>query len=105
MIRCCAVVLALLPAVAVAYPIDVEKTLNDTDILVTAHDTDYDLGAVTLQNYGTQAAQCNVRFRNGPEPVRTRKVTVAAGKSADVSVNFKRSIIKLRVQVHCEPSE
>lgn len=104
MIRCCAVVLALLPGVCLAYPIEVLKQLGDTDILVTAHDTAPDLGAVTLHNYGTQAAQCSVRFRNGPEPARTRRVNVAAGKTADVSASFQRSVVKLRVEVRCEPS-
>lgn len=80
MIKCCVVVLALLPGVCFAYPIDVQKQLDDTDILVTAHDTAPDMAAVTLQNYGARAAQCSVRFRNGPEPVRTRRSASPQGR-------------------------
>lgn len=104
MIKCCVVVLAMLPGVCFAYPIDVQKQLDDTDILVTAHDTAPDMAAVTLQNYGARAAQCSVRFRNGPEPVRTRRVSVAAGASADAVASFKRSILRLRIEVQCQPS-
>lgn len=65
--KCCAALLALLPLTALAYPIDVEKELEGVKLDYTTYDTDYDMGAITLNNYGEVAAQCKVTFRNGPE--------------------------------------
>jgi len=75
MIKCCVVVLALLPGVCFAYPIDVQKQLDDTDILVTAHDTAPDMAAVTLQNYGARAVQCALSQwpRAGADPAGQRR--------------------------------
>jgi hypothetical protein len=99
----CCVLLALLPVTAFAYPIDVEKEYTGVQIDYTSHDTDYDMGAITLNNYGTVDAQCVVVFSNGPEAPRTRRVSVLAKKSVDVSAKFSRSIIKLRIKLTCEP--
>jgi len=101
--RICCVLLALMPLTAFAYPIDVEKNYTGVQIDYTSHDTDYDIGSITLNNYGSVDAQCSVVFRNGPEAPRTRRVTVAAKQSADVSAKFSRSIIKLRIQLTCSP--
>jgi hypothetical protein len=37
---------------AMAYPIDVEKELTGVKLDYTAYDTAYDIGAITLNNYG-----------------------------------------------------
>ena len=42
--------LALLPLTAFAYPIAVEKELNGLSIDYTTFATDYDIGAITLNN-------------------------------------------------------
>jgi len=99
----CCVLLALLPASAFAYPIDVEKHYTGVSIDYTSHDTDYDMGAITLNNYGDVNAECTVVFSNGPEAPRTRRVQIAAKHSVDVSAKFNRSIIKLRIKLTCEP--
>lgn len=100
--KCCAALLAMLPFAAVAYPVEVEKQLNGAEITVTAYGTDQSMGSVNLSNYGEANAQCTVVFRNGPEPARIRKVSIAAGRASDVSARFNRGIIKLRVAVTCK---
>lgn len=101
--KCCAALLALLPLTALAYPIDVEKELEGVKLDYTTYDTDYDMGAITLNNYGEVAAQCKVTFRNGPEAPRVRRVQVRAKQSVDVNAKFNRKIIKLRIALSCKP--
>ena len=97
---CCAL-LALLPLSAFAYPIELEKQLNGTEVSATSQEIDHNIGAVLLYNYGQTEAHCSGVFRNGPEAPRTRKVVLAAGQSSNMTVKFARSIIKLRVQLTC----
>jgi len=100
--KCCAAILMCLPLGAMAYPIDVEKQLEDgVKLDYTAYDTAYDIGAITLNNYGQVPAACKVMFRNGPEAPRVRRVNVPAGKSVDVTAKFNRQNIKLRISVNC----
>ncbi|AIL63031.1 hypothetical protein [Pseudomonas alkylphenolica] len=101
--KCCAVLLALLPLTALAYPIDVEKTLDGVKLDYTTYDTDRDIGSITLNNYGEVPAQCKVLFRNGPEAPRVRRVQVPARQSKDVTAKFNREIIKLRISLDCKP--
>ena len=101
--KCCVALLALLPLTALAYPIEVEKSLGaGLKIDVQSFDTAYDIGAATLTNYGTTPAQCKVTFRNGPEAPRVRRVAVGANQTVDVSARFNREILKLRVAVDCK---
>jgi len=85
-----------------AYPIDVEKDLAGVKLDYTTYDTAYDIGSITLNNYGQVPAACKVTFRNGPEAPRVRRVNVPAGKSVDVTANFNRQIIKLRIALDCK---
>ena len=101
--KLCCVLLALLPMSAFAYPIDVTKKIDGVSIDYTASDVDGDISSIQLNNYGTQDAVCKVTFTNGPEAPRTRKVTVAAGKTTNTTVNFSRAIIKMRIQLTCAP--
>jgi hypothetical protein len=97
------VLLTMLPLSAVAYPIDVEKHLNGMQIDYNSHDTAYDIGNITINNYGDVPAKCTAVFNNGPEAPRTRRVQIAAKSSSNVTVKFSREIIKLRVKLSCEP--
>ncbi|WP_324733741.1 3-phosphoglycerate kinase [Pseudomonas paeninsulae] len=99
-IFCCALI-AWLPLVACAYPIEVEKQLNGTEVSVTTQEIDHNMGAVLLYNYGQTEAECTGVFRNGPEAPRARKVLLAPGQSSNLTMKFARSIIKLRVQLTC----
>ena len=48
-------------------------------------------------------AKCNAQFRNGPEAPRTRSAELKAGESVTQTVKFARNIIRLRVNVTCQP--
>ena len=100
--RICCVLLTLLPMTAWAYPIEVEKHYEGVQIDYTSHDTFYDTGSITVNNYGDVEAKCSVIFRNGPEAPRTRRITVGARSSQDVTAKFNRSIIKLRISLTCK---
>ena len=99
----CAVLLVCLPFGAMAYPIEVEKDTDGVKVDYTAYDTAYDIGAITVNNYGQVPAACKLTFRNGPEAPRVRRVNVPAGKSVDVTAKFNRQIIKLRIALSCKP--
>ncbi|TFF41624.1 3-phosphoglycerate kinase [Pseudomonas sp. RIT623] len=100
--KSCLAVLLCLPLGAMAYPIDVEKQMTGVKVDYTAYDTAYDIGSISLNNYGQVAAACKVSFRNGPEAPRVRRVNVPAGKSVDVTAKFNRQIIKLRIALDCK---
>ncbi|WP_024643663.1 hypothetical protein [Pseudomonas syringae] len=102
--RLCCVLLAMFPVAAFAYPIEVEKQYQAVKIDYVTHDVYHDTGSITVNNYGDVDAKCAVVFINGPEAPRTRRVQVGAGKSVDVSSSFKRSIIKLRIKLTCQPA-
>ncbi|MDP2245648.1 3-phosphoglycerate kinase [Pseudomonas sp.] len=97
---CCALI-ALLPLVAFAYPIELEKQFNGAEVSVTSQEIDHNMAAVLLYNYGQTEAECKAVFRNGPEAPRTRQVLLAPGQNSNLTVKFARSIIKLRVQLTC----
>lgn len=99
---CCALI-TLLPLAAQAYPIELEKQLNGAEVAASSQEIDHNMAAVRVQNYGERAASCKGVFRNGPEAPRTRSVSLAAGESGNLTVKFARSIIRLRVQLTCEP--
>ncbi|MBI6954532.1 hypothetical protein ACVWY1_003410 [Pseudomonas sp. TE6288] len=100
--KCCAALLLCLPLGAMAYPIDVEKDLTGVKVDYTAYDTAYDIGSISLNNYGQVPAACKVIFRNGPEAPRVRRVNVPAGRSVDVTAKFNRQIIRLRIVLDCK---
>ncbi len=99
----CCVLLALLPLTAFAYPIDVQKDLNDMKIDYETFDTDKDIGTIRVANYGDVDATCKAVFRNGPEAPRTRSIDVPAGKHKNATAKFTREIIKLRIKLTCTP--
>ncbi|BAU73489.1 hypothetical protein [Metapseudomonas furukawaii] len=100
--RCCALI-ALLPALAFAYPIEVEKQVNGAEIVYDTTDIDNNLAAINIQNIGGSTAECRVVFVNGPETPKVRKAVIEAGKSAYLTANFNRAVIKLRIKLTCNP--
>ncbi|PJI49626.1 MULTISPECIES: 3-phosphoglycerate kinase [Pseudomonas] len=100
---CCAV-LALLPLTALAYPIEVQKSLNGTEVDVETQDIGDQMGAIILRNGGQQDVTCTAVFVNGPETPHVRKATMAPGKEANLTSSFSRAVIKLRIKLTCNPS-
>lgn len=101
---CVAVVaLSALPLTAMAFPIELEKTMNGAEVSASTQEVDFNMGAVQLYNYGKAAAECTAVFRNGPEAPRSRKVTLAPGKDALLTGKFTSQVIKMRIKVTCKP--
>jgi hypothetical protein len=95
--------LALLPLTAFAYPIDVQKKLNGLSIDYNAFDTDTDMASIQVNNFGRTDAICKVVFNNGPEAPRTRNIEVPAGKHTNATAKFSRTIIKMKIDLTCNP--
>ena len=100
--RICCLLFALLPVVAMAYPIEVAKQFNGAEISVTTQEIDHNMAALMLYNYGQAEAQCTAIFRNRPEAPRTRRAVIAPGATSNMAIKFSRSVIRLRVQLTCE---
>ncbi len=103
--RVCFAALVIFPlsALAVSYPVELEQTLNGTEVLASTETIDRDMAGLVLQNLGKQSVECSAVFRNGPESPRTRRVALAAGESKPMTAKFKREVIRLRIQLTCEP--
>ncbi len=86
---------------ALAFPIELEKTMNGAEVSVSTQEVDFNMGAVQLRNYGRAAAECKAVFRNGPEAPRSRKVTLAPGQEALLTGKFTAQVIKMRIKVTC----
>lgn len=92
----------MFPVMALAFPFEVEKQFNGAEIAVDTLDLGNNMASVSLNNYGSRAAVCKVRFRNGPEAPRTRKARIAGGETAHLTARFNSTVIKMRVQVECK---
>ncbi len=88
---------------ALAFPIELEKTMNGAEVSTSTQEVDFNMGAVQLYNYGQKAAECKAVFRNGPEAPRSRKVTLQPGKDALLTGRFTAQVIKMRIKVTCKP--
>lgn len=99
---CCAL-FALLPALAFAYPIEVEKQYNGAEITYDTTDISDNLAAINIRNLGEATAECKAVFVNGPETPKVRKAIIEGGKSAYLTSNFNRAVIKLRIKLTCNP--
>ena len=103
--RICLAVLAIIPlsALAVSYPVDIQQQLNGTEVLANASSIDRDMAALHLHNLGAEPVDCKAVFRNGPEAPRSRRTTLQAGEQKALTAKFKRDVIRLRIQLDCEP--
>ena len=99
---CCAL-FALLPTLVLAYPIEVEKQYNGAEIVYDTTDIASNMAAINIQNVGGTAAECKAVFVNGPETPKVRKAVIESDKSAYVTANFTRAVIKLRIKLTCNP--
>lgn len=103
--RVCVAVLAIIPlsALAVSYPVDLEQQLNGTEVLASTSSMAADMAALHLHNLGAEPVVCSAVFRNGPESPRSRKTALKAGEQKALTAKFTRDVIRLRIQLTCEP--
>jgi len=95
---------ALIPAIAMAFPIDIEMNSKGLDIDYRTSQIEM-MVALQLTNHDLQAAECAVRFQNGPELARTRRVTIGAQKSTTVQYTARRTVVRMRVTITCTEVE
>jgi hypothetical protein len=95
---------ALMPALAAAFPIDLQMKSKGLD--VDHRTSQMELTTVIqLTNHESQAVRCAVQFRNGPEIAQTRRVTIPAQKSSTVQYTARRTVVRMRVTVTCTEEE
>ena len=97
--------LLLSGSLAWGFPFEVEENIKDVKVAVSTMDLGDNTGAVTLENYGQQAAQCSVRFRSGPGVPVVRNARVEAGQKANLTAGFNHQVIRMRVAVRCKPAK
>lgn len=103
--RALCVVLTVLPVSAFAYTFDVDKHLEEgVQVDYVTHDIDDTMSSVTLNNFGKEPVQCTGVFRNGPESPRTRRILVQPLRSAELSMKFTRSILRMQLDLTCKPA-
>lgn len=99
--RLLAVLLAMLPAMAQAFPIEVNMENHGLDIEAVPVRVAW--GAVIqIRNNEPLATRCRVDFRNGPERKR-RSAVIPSGESVSVQYQAQREVVRLRVTVDCLP--
>lgn len=98
-----ALVLSLGPAVAFAYPIDVDVVTRGLDI---SFESIEQRGATVLhlRNHEPVTVHCSVLFNAGVES-RRRQAVIAAGDGQTLQFTPRREVVRMRVRVECEPKE
>lgn len=99
-----ALLLALLAGPAAAHPVDLETDAGNLNIAAVVH-TDGRVTAVRVANNDTMVIRCEAVFRNGPEVGRARRAIIEPGGSAALSWTPRRTVVRLRVELRCEPQE
>lgn len=88
-----------------AFPFEVNENIKNVKIAVETMDLGDNTGAVSLENFGAVAAQCNVRFRSGPGVPVNRNARIEPGQKSHVTAGFNHQVIRMRVDVRCKPAK
>jgi hypothetical protein len=99
-----AVMAALMAGTAWGYPADLEIRPKGLNIGAIVH-SDGRLAMVRITNQEATPLRCDAFFRNGPEQGRTRHAIVDSGDSATLSWMPRREVVRLRIQLNCEPHD
>ena len=91
------------PGVAGAYPTDVSLKSKGLDIEAIPTLLN-EATVVRLVNNEDFPVRCDVRFENGPEVTRVRKVTIDPHGDHLTRFQPTRVVIRLRVSVDCWPA-
>jgi hypothetical protein len=93
--------LLLFSGAAAAFPLDLDFDPAGLDVIATPA-TDGRSAMVRVLNGEDFAVRCRAVFRNGPEVGRARQVIVAPGQPATLSWTPTRSVVRMRIELHCE---
>ena len=94
--------LALASGSAVAYPIDLELRVDELNVSSVVH-TDGRLAVIEVSNHEPNAVRCEALFRNGPERGRSRRAIIESGAALPLTWMPRREVVRLRVELRCEP--
>ena len=94
----------LVSAIARAYPIDLQVSSQGLDVEALPEALG-EATVVRLVNHESFPVRCDVRFSNGPEIGRVRKVTVRPGDDHIARFMPSRQVVRLKVSVECWPAE
>lgn len=86
-----------------AFPFEVNEDVREVQVAVDTSDLGDNTGAVFLENYGKLDARCKVRFRSGPSIPVVRSSRVLAGQKVQLTAGFNHEVIRMRVDVLCQP--
>lgn len=97
-------VLLFAASTALAYPVELEFEPRGLDVFAESY-SEGPMAMVRVTNGEDFPVVCRAVFRNGPEASRQRQAVVAPGDSALLSWAPKRTVVRLRVGLHCERQE
>jgi hypothetical protein len=90
---------ALLPAVAIAFPTELDVT---GEVRVNAAIfNDGRVAIVRVLNQEAFAVRCQAVFNNGPEVSRSRRTVIEPGEEGSMSWLPRRNVVRLRVELSC----
>jgi len=93
--------LLLVSGNALAFAVELDFEPGGLDVVAEAY-SDGRLALVRVSNGEDFALRCQAVFRNGPEIGRGRQAIVAAGEAATLSWAPKRTVVRLRIELHCD---
>jgi hypothetical protein len=96
--------LALLASGVAAFPIDLEME-QEFERLGAVVVSDGRLAVVRVTNGEEFAVRCDAVFHNGPEIGRVRRAIIEPAGSEALSWMPRRTVVRLRVELSCEPHE
>lgn len=99
-----AALLALFTTTAAAFPTELE-VMPGAPRVSAAVESDGRMAIVHVTNMESFAVTCRAVFRNGPETGRARGTTIAPGDAGTLTWAPRRQVIRMRVELHCEPGE
>jgi hypothetical protein len=94
--------LALASGAAAAYPIDLEVRADELNVTTVVH-ADGRLAVIEVSNHEPYAVRCEALFRNGPEQGRSRRAIIESGTALPLTWMPRREVVRLRVELRCEP--
>ena len=103
-IRFILALVALIPMLAVAFPVDIQMKSQGIDVEPTTSQME-NMIILQLMNHESFPVDCAVQFQNGPELARKRRIRILAGDRGTIQYTAQRAVIRMRVTITCSESE
>jgi len=96
--------LALMAGQAAAFATDLVVDVGELNIEAVAI-TDGRLAGVRVTNRETFPVRCSAVFRNGPETGRARGTVIASAETRNLTWIPQRQVVRMRIELSCEPAD